>query len=109
MAGYPVHQAAMHGEDPGTGVQPCTTRARYPVHAFRVPTLGKGHTAVPGTEEPRRPVPTAGAPAAYPVYFRRHGHQWHAASLSPSAASGDRAAPAAPILLPMWPPPHPAV
>ena len=32
MAGYPVHQATMHGEDLGTGVQPNATRTRYPVH-----------------------------------------------------------------------------
>ena len=28
---YPVHQATMHDKDLETGVQPCATRARYPV------------------------------------------------------------------------------
>jgi len=32
MACYRVHQTAMRGEDLGTGMQPCTTQARYPVH-----------------------------------------------------------------------------
>jgi hypothetical protein len=35
MAYYPVHQATMHGEELGTGVQPCSTRTRYPVHRSR--------------------------------------------------------------------------
>ena len=31
MAYYPAHQATMHGENLGTGMQPCATRTRYPV------------------------------------------------------------------------------
>ena len=35
MAYYPVPQAALHGGDLETGVEPCATRARYPVHRPR--------------------------------------------------------------------------
>jgi hypothetical protein len=35
MVYYPVHQATMHGEELGTGLQPCPTCACYPVPRSR--------------------------------------------------------------------------
>ena len=56
MAYYPVHQTAMPGEDLGTGVQPCATRARYPVHRSRK-SGGEGV----GTAQARRQSTVQGA------------------------------------------------
>src|ERR1039457_675265 len=56
MACYPVHQATMHGEDLGTGGQPCATRARYPVHR---PRKSGGEGA--GTAQARRHPRSKGA------------------------------------------------
>ena len=55
MAYYPVHQTAMPGEDLGTGMQPCATRARYPVDRSRkIGGEGSGTAQADAIHGPRR-------------------------------------------------------
>src|SRR5690349_11581281 len=66
MAYYPVHQTPMRGQDLGTGVQPCATRARYRVHRVGE-NGGEGADTAPAICHPRskRPIYCDPAPCKY--------------------------------------------
>jgi hypothetical protein len=55
MAYYPVHQTTIPGEHLGTSVQPCATRARYPVHRVGEERRRRCPGAAQARRHPRSP------------------------------------------------------